>query len=126
MHLKNLFWPVALLALQAWPLLGSQDPLLDKPLVSTLHTSEPLWSAERLGGLSVDANGAVYVANFGATVWRVDADGRVTALYKSLRGSSGNAIDLKGNLLQASFLENRIVRIALSGSVSDSGSSESS
>jgi sugar lactone lactonase YvrE len=89
------------------------------PRVTTIVTSEPLPSQGRLGGVAVDQSGNVFVSNFGATVWRVAPDGSVTTLASTLRGSSGNAVDSEGNLLQASFLEGRIVRIAPNGSTSD-------
>jgi DNA-binding beta-propeller fold protein YncE len=83
--------------------------------VTTLTLSGELPGQGRLGGVAVDADGAIYVSNFGATVWRVDPDGTVTALTSDLRGSSGNAVMPDGSLLQASFLDNRIVRIARDG-----------
>jgi pimeloyl-ACP methyl ester carboxylesterase/sugar lactone lactonase YvrE len=90
-----------------------------EPAVSTIRTSEPLLSHGRLGGLSVDEAGNVYVANFSATVFRVSPEGDVKVMASGLRGSSGNAIDSAGNLLQASFLDGRILRIAPNGTVTD-------
>ena len=58
--------------------------------VSTIQTSEPLVSNGRLGGVSVDEAGNVYVANFSATVYRVSPAGVVTVMATGLRGSSGN------------------------------------
>jgi sugar lactone lactonase YvrE len=43
----------------------------------------------------------------------------VTPLARSIRGSSGVAFDRDGNVLQASFLDNRIVRITPEGVASD-------
>jgi sugar lactone lactonase YvrE len=83
--------------------------------VTTLTLSGELPGQGRLGGVAVDADGAIYVSNFGATVWRVDLDGTVTALTSDLRGSSGNAVMPDGSLLQGSFLDDRIVRIARDG-----------
>lgn len=61
----------------------------------------------------------MYVSNFSATVYRVSPDGEVRALASDLRGASGNAIDAEGNLLQASFLDGRIIRITPVGDVTD-------
>lgn len=101
--------------------LGQQTAVQEDlaPRVTTIATSEPLPSQGRLGGVAVDQSGNVFVSNFGATVWRVEPDGRVTTLASTLRGASGNALDGEGNLLQASFLEGRIVRIAPDGSIRD-------
>ena len=79
--------------------------------VSTLDLHDDLPSRGRLGGVSVDARGFIYVSDFGRTVWRISPEGTVEVLDSSLRGSSGNAVDGAGNLYQASFRDNRIVQI---------------
>lgn len=84
--------------------------------VTTVVTSQPLVSYGRLGGVTADRFGNVFVANFHGTVWRVAPDGAVTAMAQSLQGSSGNAVDRAGNLYQASFVDGRLVRIARDGS----------
>ncbi len=83
--------------------------------VTTLPLSSELRGQGRLGGVAVGADGAIYVSNFSATVWRVDPDGTVTALTSDLRGSSGNAVMPDGSLLQGSFVDNRVVRIDRDG-----------
>lgn len=88
-------------------------------LISTIHLSAELPSTGRLGGVSVDADGMIYVSNFREAVWRITPDGEVTPLATDLRGSSGNAIAPDGSLLQASFVDNRIVRIGRDGTVSE-------
>ena len=87
------------------------------PAVTTIDLDEVLPSRGRLGGVSVDANGSIYVSDFGRAVWRISPAGEVDVLDSSLRGSSGNAVDAHGNLYQASFSDNRIVRIATDGTV---------
>lgn len=86
--------------------------------VRTLATSQALPSNGRLGGVSVGPGGEIYVSNFGRTLWRVSPDGRVETLISSLQGSSGNAVDRRGNVYQASFVDGRIVRITPGGEIS--------
>jgi len=90
---------------------------LQQPVVETLETSTALASRGRLGGVSVDAQGRVLVSNFSRTLWRVDRDGTVEVLLSDLQGSSGNAVAPDGSVLQASFVDGRIVRRAPDGSV---------
>ena len=71
------------------------------PAVTTIDLDEVLPSRGRLGGVSVDANGSIYVSDFGRAVWRISPAGEVDVLDSSLRGSSGNAVDAHGNLYQA-------------------------
>jgi sugar lactone lactonase YvrE len=87
------------------------------PRVTTLTLDEELPSRGRLGGISVDERGNVYVANFRGSVWRVDGRGHVERLPLDLQGSSGNAVDPDGNFFQASFLDGRIMRLAPDGTV---------
>lgn len=91
--------------------------LQGNPVVTTIDPEEELPSRGRLGGVSVDSNGSIYVSDFGRTVWRVSPAGDVDVLVSSLRGSSGNAVDSQGNLYQASFSDNRIVRVTPDGTV---------
>jgi len=89
------------------------------PYVSTLDLDDELASRGRLGGVSVDDRGFIYVSDFGSTVWRIAPDGGVEVFDNSLRGSSGNTVDSAGNFYQASFRDNRVVRIDREGNVED-------
>ena len=64
-----------------------------------------------VGGVAVDRSGAVYVADFGETVWKIMPDGRSKVFATGLYGASGNAIDAQGNLLQANFYGNYLSKI---------------
>ena len=86
-----------------------------EPRVTTIELDDDLLSRGRLGGVSVDDEGFIYVSDFGSTIWRISPEGGVEVLDNSLQGSSGNAIDSAGNLYQASFRDNRIVRIDRTG-----------
>lgn len=87
------------------------------PSVTTLELSAAIPSAGRLGGVAMDRRGNLYVANFGASVWRVAPDGAVTELTSSIRGTSGNTVAPDGRLLQASFLGNAVLEIRPDGTL---------
>ena len=85
--------------------------------VRTVPLSEEITSWGQLGGVTVDRLGFIYVANFRDGVWRVAPDGEAMRLTGSLYGSSGNAVDARGNLLQANFFANTIDRVDRQGRV---------
>ena len=68
-----------------------------------------------IGGVTVDAMGYVYVADFQETVWKVDLNGKATIYAEGFYGASGNSIDAKGNLFQANFYGNFINKVTRSG-----------
>jgi sugar lactone lactonase YvrE len=85
--------------------------------VSTVEPTTPLDGFGSLGGVTVDALGFVYVANFRDGVWRISPDGEAKRLTDALYGSSGNAVDARGVLHQANFNGNTIVRVSRGGEV---------
>ena len=85
--------------------------------VTTLELSEELDARGALGGVTVDALGFLYVANFRDAVWRISPEGRVETLARSFYGSSGNAVDSRGDLYQANFNGNTIDRVDRAGRV---------
>lgn len=70
-----------------------------------------------VGGVAVDRLGNVFVADFGNKVWRISPWGDVEVFVDSLYGTSGNAIDAEGNLLQSCFFGDYVVRVHRDGSV---------
>jgi sugar lactone lactonase YvrE len=68
-----------------------------------------------VGGVTVDAVGDLYVADFGDVVWKITPDGERRVFASGLYGASGNAIDNVGNLLQSSFYGNSITKIDRKG-----------
>lgn len=110
----SLCLPIVVLCTAVWgiPVVSAQETL-----VSTVALSEELTSQGRIGGVAFGPDGSLYVSNFRASVWRISPDGQVTLLTSTMRGSSGVTVDAQGNVLQGSFLDNRIVRITPDGLV---------
>ncbi|MEE9206751.1 MAG: hypothetical protein V3U67_00050 [Gemmatimonadota bacterium] len=73
----------------------------------------------RVGGVTRDQLGYVYVADFGEQVWKISPWGDVELLANTMYGSSGNAVDSRGRLYQANFNANLISRIGRDGSVEE-------
>lgn len=81
------------------------------------------------GGISVDRDGNVYVADFGTRlgrdgtpgtkVFRVSPDGTVEVFATGLRGASGNEFDSRGYLFQSNVAAGTISRIAPDGKVTE-------
>jgi DNA-binding beta-propeller fold protein YncE len=69
----------------------------------------------QVGGVTADMIGDLYVADFGETVWKITMEGQRRVLATGLYGSSGNAIDEQGNLLQANFYGNSLTKIDRQG-----------
>ncbi len=92
--------------------------------IETLVTSAPIPSGGLVGGMSVDAKGNVYSADFEASVWRIAPDGEAWLLNDEFTSASGNLPLPDGSLLQGEWTDNVIFRIAPDGSrtvFSDSG-----
>lgn len=86
--------------------------------VETLQLSAPIPNMGRLGGITIDKLGIIYVADFRDKVWQVTPTGERTLFAKGLYGASGNTIDIKGNLIQSNFYGNSVVRIDRNGNSS--------
>src|SRR5438067_3382995 len=68
-----------------------------------------------VGGVTIDALGNIYVADFGETVWKITPEGERHVFASGLYGASGNAIDNEGNLLKADFYGDSITKIDREG-----------
>ncbi len=68
-----------------------------------------------VGGVAVDKLGFIFVADFRERVYKVSPDGRVSIFATGLYGSSGNAVDARGRLLQSSFSGDYVTRIDRDG-----------
>lgn len=73
----------------------------------------------RVGGVTRDQLGYVYVADFGEKIWKISPWGDVELLATTMYGSSGNAVDARGRLYQANFNANLINRIGRDGTVEE-------
>lgn len=102
---------VLTLLLTALPLVAQGGPRGDRVRTVT----DTLVGA--VGGVAVDGLGTLYVADFGERVYKVRPDGRWEVFAEGLYGSSGNAVDSKGRLLQSEFTGNRIARVERDGTV---------
>lgn len=69
----------------------------------------------QVGGVTADMVGDLYVADFGETVWKITMEGERRVFATGLYGSSGNAIDGQGNLLQANFYGDSLTKIDRKG-----------
>lgn len=80
------------------------------------------------GGISVDADGNVYVADFGSRltgggtggdkVFRVTPEGETTVFAEGLQGASGNEFDSQGTLFQSNIRAGFISAVDESGTIS--------
>jgi sugar lactone lactonase YvrE len=102
-------------------------PLLLPPLVAfasslcaepSIHSITPVLEAHSVGGVTIDALGNLYVADFGEVVFKITPEGKRVEIATGLYGASGNAIDGAGNLLQSNFYASSIVRVDRRGIVS--------
>jgi sugar lactone lactonase YvrE len=80
-----------------------------------IHSLTEVINGHSVGGVTVDAVGDLYVADFGDIVWKITPDGERHVIASGLYGASGNAIDNEGNLLQSSFYGNSITKIDRNG-----------
>ncbi len=80
-----------------------------------IHSLTEVINGHSVGGVTVDAVGDLYVADFGDIVWKITPDGERHVFASGLYGASGNAVDNGGNLLQSSFYGNSITKIDRNG-----------
>jgi DNA-binding beta-propeller fold protein YncE len=83
-----------------------------------IRSLTPIINGHSVGGVTVDAVGDIYVADFGDVVWKITPDGERHVFASGLYGASGNAIDNEGNLLQSNFYGNSITKIDRKGQAS--------
>src|SRR5213075_1424554 len=80
-----------------------------------IHALTKVIEGHSTGGVTVDALGNIYVADFGEIVWKITPEGKRELFASGLYGASGNAIDHEGNLLQANFYGDSITKIDRKG-----------
>src|SRR6266705_2836064 len=80
-----------------------------------IHALTKVIEGHSTGGVTVDALGNIYVADFGEIVWKITPEGKRDVFASGLYGASGNAIDNEGNLLQSNFYGDSITKIDRKG-----------
>lgn len=68
-----------------------------------------------VGGVAIDMIGNIYAADFGDLVWKITPEGARSAFASGMYGTSGNAIDNDGALLQSSFYGDVVTRVDRTG-----------
>ncbi len=115
---------------------GDDSPTFDEcgnPTTETVNDKRCLYTVSTLtssfdgsGGLTVDAEGFIYVADFGNRIDFADGEivskvnpetGEVSLFADSLEGPSGNAFRPNGNLIQANIQGNFVSEITPDGQV---------
>ncbi|MEQ9404039.1 MAG: tetratricopeptide repeat protein [Cyclobacteriaceae bacterium] len=64
-----------------------------------------------VGEIDRDIMGNLFVADFGEKVWKISPWGDVSVFSNTMYGASGNTLDVQGNLYQAQYYGNTIVKI---------------
>ena len=112
LHTSRTAWRTAILVLGV---LAAADTGAEKaPERESVGGHVFTFADDLVGGASavtVDAMGIVYVANFAESVYRIRPDGRPEVFASGLYGATGNAVDARGNLYQASFFGEYITKI---------------
>lgn len=81
----------------------------------SIHPLTDIMQGHQVGGVSVDAVGNLYVADFGDLVWKIPPEGQPQIFAQGFYGSSGNAIDHQGNLFQSSYYGDFITKVDRTG-----------
>lgn len=82
---------------------------------TTIRSLTGIIEGHQVGGVTVDLAGNIYVADFGDIVWKITPEGERHEFASGFYGSSGNAVDNEGNLLQASCYGNSITKVDRKG-----------
>ncbi len=91
-----------------------------------LQVSTLVEEIDASGGVKVDAEGNIIVADFGESldngngtnVWKVTPQGDVSLFTSGLSGASGNDFDSQGNLFQSSIGAGTVSKITPNGTLS--------
>jgi len=82
---------------------------------ATIRSLTHVIEGHQVGGVTIDLVGNIYVADFGDFVWKITPEGERHEFASGFYGASGNAIDNEGNLLQANFYGNSIIKVDRKG-----------
>ena len=81
----------------------------------SIHPLTDTMQGHQVGGVTVDAVGNLYVADFGDIVWKIPPEGQPRLFADGFYGSSGNAVDRQGNLYQSSYYGDFITKVDRTG-----------
>ncbi|HEY6621573.1 MAG TPA: hypothetical protein VIY68_18665, partial [Steroidobacteraceae bacterium] len=81
----------------------------------SIHPLTDIMEGHQVGGVTVDAVGNLFVADFGDLVWKIPPEGQPHIFAEGFYGSSGNAVDHLGNLFQSSYYGDFISKIDRTG-----------
>lgn len=81
----------------------------------SIHPLTGIMEGHQVGGVTVDAVGNLYVADFGDLVWKIPPEGQPQIFAQGFYGSSGNAIDHQGNLFQSSYYGDFVTKVDRNG-----------
>lgn len=81
----------------------------------SIHPLTDIMQGHQVGGVTVDAVGNLYVADFGDIVWKIPPEGQPRVFADGFYGASGNAVDRQGNLYQSSYYGDFITKIDRTG-----------
>jgi DNA-binding beta-propeller fold protein YncE len=81
----------------------------------TIHPLTEVMAGHPVGGVTVDAVGNLYVADFGDVVMKIPPGGEPRVFAEGFYGSSGNAVDHLGNLYQSSYFGDFVTKIDRTG-----------
>ena len=95
------------------PGLAASPQESDQYQTETLHATAPMVSWGGMGGLVMDTEGYLWHSNFGEYLWRIHAQsGEVTLIADGFLSSSGIDVLPGGDILQAEFGADRIMRVS--------------
>ncbi len=95
----------------ALPATAQRLKRITEATVVTMPLTKTLGTKGTLGGVCVDADGTIFVANFNARLWRIEPNGETTLLKKTFTKTSGNTIAPDGRLIQCDFALNRVYEV---------------
>lgn len=76
----------------------------------SIHPLTRIMQGHQVGGVTVDAVGNLYVADFGDIVWKIPPEGQLQVFVQGLYGSSGNAIDPHGISTNSTTMRTKAAR----------------
>src|ERR1043165_2313402 len=102
---------------QAWFIASILMGMSTSARAQSIHAISPVLEGHSVGGVAIDAIGNLFVADFAESVFKVSPEGQLQPFAAGMYGTSGNAIDTDGNLLQSNYYGHSVVKLDRNGSV---------